>query len=253
MTTTPAHAWLTCPKLNPQARLRLFCFPYAGGGASAFRTWSDDLPPDIEVCLVKLPGRESRLTEPLYMQLSPLVQTLAQVLVPSLNPPFVFFGHSMGAPISFELVHELRRQMRPGPSHLFVAARRAPHIPESKPPIHRLPESEFVEELRRLNGTPEEVLQHAELMQLMLPILQADFALCETYSYTTKEPLDCPISAFGGLQDLRVSRDDLAAWRQQTRSSFALRMLPGDHFFVHNSQAPLLSAIARDLTRLFVQ
>lgn len=249
-TTLTFNSWVTCPKPNPQARLRLFCFPYAGGGASIFRTWPDYLPAEIEVFPIQLPGRESRLREPFFNRLSPLLQTLKQVLYPQLNIPFAFFGHSVGALIGFELTRQLRKQYNLGPAHLFISGRRAPQILNLAPPIHQLPESAFVEELRHLNGTPESILQNVELMQLVLPILRADFALSETYVYSAEDPLDCPISAFGGLQDGEVSHDDLAAWRDQTNSSFALRMFPGNHFFVQSARACILSAISQELMQL---
>jgi medium-chain acyl-[acyl-carrier-protein] hydrolase len=214
-----------------------------------FRTWPDDLPPDIEVCPVQLPGRESRLKEPPFTRLKHLVQTLVPLLCPYLSIPFAFFGHSMGALISFELARQLRRRSGLSPVHLFVSGRPAPPIPAPDPPIHELPESAFVEELRRLNGTPESVLQNPELMQLVLPILRADFALSETFVYSTEDPLDCPISAFGGLQDGEVSHNDLAAWREQTHSSFTLRIFPGNHFFLQSARALILSAVSQELTR----
>jgi medium-chain acyl-[acyl-carrier-protein] hydrolase len=241
--------WLTCPKPNPRARLRLFCFPYAGGSSLIFRLWSAELPLDIEMQAVQLPGRERRLGEPLFTRLASLVHTLGYVLLPYLDRPFAFFGHSMGALISFELAHEFHRRHGSGPVHLFASGRSAPQSADCVPPIHHLPESEFIAALRRFNGTPDEVLHNAELMQLLLPTLRADFAICETYSYVAREPLDCPISVFGGLQDDGVSRDDLDAWRAQTRSSFLLRMLPGDHFFLHGNRALLLQAITHDLTQ----
>jgi len=150
----------------------------------------------------------------------------------------------MGALISFELARQLRRQYAPDPIALFVSAYRAPQLPAPSPPIHSLPQDEFVEALRRLNGTPEAVLQDAELMQLLLPTLRADFAICETYTYTPEVPLECPILAFGGLQDREVSRDDLAAWCHQTHRAFKLRMVPGDHFFLHSARASLVYAVA---------
>lgn len=243
--------WITCPKPNPQARLRLFCFSYSGGGASMFRTWSNELPLDIEVCPVQLPGREERLREPPFTRLVPLVQTVAHVLRPYLDVPFVFFGHSMGALICFEVARELRKQYSLIPIHLFVSSYRAPQIPDPDPPIYQCPEAEFVEEVsRRYDGIPEEVLQSAELMELVLPILRADFTICDTYVYSREDPLDCPISAFGGLEDHRVSREDLAAWRDQTRSSFSLQMLPGKHFLPQSAKVLLLQAVSQNLTRL---
>jgi len=102
-------------------------------------------------------------------------------------------------------------------------------------------------ELCRLNGTPREVLEDEELRQILLPLLRADFAVYETYRYSTEPPLNCPISAFGGLQDYRVSRGDLEAWRDQTNVSFSLRMFPGDHFFLNTTQPLLLQVLSQEL------
>jgi medium-chain acyl-[acyl-carrier-protein] hydrolase len=113
-----------------------------------------------------------------------------------------------------------------------------------------LPEPEFLEELRRLNGTPEAVLENTELMQLLLPILRADFEVIETYVYAPGPPLECGITAFGGLQDRKASYDDLEVWREQTSASFSLQMLPGDHFFINSAQPLLLQALSQKLYQL---
>ncbi len=249
MRATSTNAWIVGSGPDPQARLRLFCFPYAGGGVSIFRTWSDDLPQSIQVCPVQLPGRESRLREPPFARLEPLVAALSQAIRPHLSMPFAFWGHSLGALIGFELARTLAQQNAPNPIHLFVSGRSAPQIPPIGSPIHLLPDPEFIAELGHLNGTPAEVLQNAELMELLLPVLRADFAVNETYIYTAGEPLECPISAFGGLRDNLTSRDKLEAWRHQTRGAFTLRMFPGDHFFLHNTRAALLHALAQDVAQ----
>ena len=240
-------SWIAFRKPNPQACLRLFCFPNAGTGASIFRTWSRGLPADVEVCPVQLPGRGTRLIETPFTQLTPLVQALAQALVPLLDKPFAFFGHSLGALVGFELARQLRRQSGVQPVRLFISADRAPQIPHQDRPIHELPEGELLVELRRLNGIPGKVLEDVELMQIMLPVLRADLAVYETYVYSTEPPLNCPISTFGGLQDHRVSRGDLEAWRDQTSVSFSLRMFPGDHFFWHTTQPLLLQVLSQEL------
>jgi medium-chain acyl-[acyl-carrier-protein] hydrolase len=237
--------WISYRQSGPKTRLRLFCFPYAGAGALIFRTWSDALPPDVEVCPVQLPGRGTRLAERPFTRLSPLVEALAQALAPILDRPFAFFGHSLGALVSFELARQIRRQYGVHPVRFFVSAGRAPHIPHRVPPIHTLPDKEFLTELHRLNGTASELLDHEELMEIMLPLLRADFALYETYVYLAEPPLDCPISAFGGLQDHRVCKSDLEAWRAHTSGSFSLRMFPGDHFFL--KQPLLLQALSQEL------
>ncbi len=238
--------WFVRSKSQP--RLRLFCFPYAGGGASLFRLWSKMLPAEVEVCPVHLPGREGRLKEPAFTRLAPLVQALAQALY--MDAPFAFFGYSMGALISFELARYLRRTTRPGPLFLFVAAHRAPQLPQAHPDLHRLPEPAFLDALDRLGGTPITVRQHAELMQLMLPTLRADFALSETYDYLVEAPLTCPITAFGGEQDTYVNLEALSAWREQTQGPFRLNVLPGNHFFLHSQQHLLLQALSQDLETL---
>jgi medium-chain acyl-[acyl-carrier-protein] hydrolase len=247
---TPAAAfdsWIAYRKPRPQARLRLFCFPYAGGGALTYRTWADGLPADVEVCPIQLPGRGTRLGELLFTQLSPLIQALAQALLPLLDKPFAFFGHSLGALVSFELARQLRRQYGVQPVRLFVSASRAPQLPHRGLPVHTLPEGDFLAELRHLNGTPREVLDHEELMQIALPVLRADFAVYETYVYVAELPLNCSISAFGGLRDRTVSQSDLEAWREQTRDSFSLQMFPGDHFFLNITHPLLLRVLSQEL------
>lgn len=212
-----------------------------------FRSWSNSLPPTVEVCPVELPGRGARLKVPPFTRLSPLVQAIAHAILPHLDKPFAFFGHSMGALISFELTRLLRRDYSRSPVHLFVSASRAPQVPDPDPPIHALPEPEFLEELRHLNGTPKEVLENTELMQLLLPVLRADFAVIETYVYDPEPAQDFPITAFGGLQDNEVSCDALKAWREQTSASFSLQMLPGNHFFIQSAQPLLLRLLSREL------
>lgn len=245
--TRTLNSWVTCFQPNPQAKLRLFCFPYAGGGALSFRTWPDSLPLSVEVCPIELPGRGFRLRESPFTRLEPLIQAIAYPLLPYLDKPYAFFGHSMGGLISFELTRFLRREYGISPIHLFISARRAPQVPASHPPIHKLSDSKFQDELRRLNGTPEAVLENAELMQLLLPTLRADFSVIETYTYATEPPLDCPIAVFGGLEDREVSYEELQAWREQTNGAFSLHMLPGNHFFMHSAQSLVLELLSQIL------
>ena len=243
-----SKSWVTCPKPNPQASLRLFCFPYAGGGALSFRNWPGELPSTVEVCLIELPGRGMLLNEPPFTQLALLVEGIAQSILPYINKPFAFFGHSMGGLTSFEVARFLRRLHGRGPFHLFVSGRRAPQIPDSSPSIHALPDTDFIEELRRLNGTPEEVLANRELMQLVLPALRADFAVLETYIYQPELPLNCPITVFGGLQDPEVDYEMLEAWQKQTTAAFSMQMFLGDHFFIHTAQSLLLQSLEQTLS-----
>jgi medium-chain acyl-[acyl-carrier-protein] hydrolase len=244
--------WIKTTKLKSKIKLRLFCLPYAGGGTSIFRTWSEHLPPEIEVFPIQLPGRESRWKEPLLNHISPLVETLVTDIYPYLQETtFAFFGHSMGALIAFELTRTLYENYNFHPIQLFVSGRAAPQITTSDLAIHQLPESEFIEELRRLDGTPEAILQNAELMKLLMPILRADFAICETYIYSIKKQLQCPISIFGGLEDKKSSYENLIAWRELTNNEHRLRLFPGNHFFIQSVQPLVLSAILQDIEQTY--
>lgn len=249
MATSTASRWVVRAKPNSEARLRFFCFPYAGGTAFIFRKWSDFLPERVEICAVQLPGRSSRIHEPPLTRISDLVPMLAQALIGYEDIPMVFFGHSMGAIIAFELARYLRKKRNVNVVHLFVSGRRAPQIALDEPVTYNLPEPEFLETLRTLNGTPNEVFENPELLELMIPVLRADFAVCQTYDYAHEPPLDCPITAFGGLKDDEVTREQLEAWREQTAASFSLWMLPGDHFFIDSAQPLLFELMSKDLAR----
>ena len=238
-----------CRRPLKDAPLRLFCFPYAGGGLTAFRSWLDYLPHNVEVQVLEMPGREAQLRLPSFVRVEPLIRAIADAMKDYEDRPFAFFGHSMGALVSFELSRLLRRAEMTPPRALLVSGRRPPQLP-IEPPTYNLPEEEFVAELREMGGTPEEVLRHPELLTLLLPTLRSDFELCQTYSYTEEPPFSFPITAFGGLNDKFVPREEMERWREQTTGSFQLRMFPGDHFFLHSSQALLLQMLSRDLVHV---
>ena len=239
--------YLSSALLRTDAHTRLFCLPHAGAGASVYRTWANELAPGLQLCAVQLPGRESRLGERPIDHAPELVRELVSGLSPFLDRPYVVFGHSMGALLAFELACALRRSGLPQPAHLFVSAQRAPHLALPPVAIHELNPREFREELRRLGGTPEAVLADEELMRFFEPVLRADFKLCETYRYESVEPLDIPISVFGGESDTRVPDTALKPWRMHTRATMSLRMFPGGHMFLQSAQANLVAAILSDL------
>jgi medium-chain acyl-[acyl-carrier-protein] hydrolase len=248
MTTMDLAAkWFTFPRPNPQAALRLFCFPYAGGGASVFRAWAQALPPTIELCAVQLPGRENRLREPAQTQIEPMINTLDELIAPFTDKPFAFFGHSLGAIIAFELARSIRRRQNTNLVHLVVSARIAPQAVDPEPPIYQLPEAAFIQKLRELNGTPEMVFSHPELLEMLIPVLRADFALNETYVYQPEAPLAVPLTVLGGTEDPKASRSDLEQWAEQAGSTFTLRMLSGDHFFISSAQQAVIRAVSEEL------
>ncbi len=242
------NPWIFRPRPNPVPRLRLFCVPYAGRGASVYREWPELLSADVDLCALQLPGRENRLREPPYQRMADAVQEAALVVRPFCDIPIALFGHSMGGLFCFELARALCSRFQIAPVHLFVSARRAPQLPDPRPPLCPLDDKQFVAEIRRrYNGIPAEVLCDAELMELLLPVLRADVEVLETYRYTPGPLLDCPITVFGGRDDTETSVQELAAWREQTNGRFQARMFPGDHFFLQSAQAQIVTSVCREL------
>ena len=235
---------------NKKISMRLFCFTYAGGGASVFSSWPAFLPGFVEVCAVELPGREALFLDPPLTRLAPMIDTILFSLKGKLDVPFALFGHSMGALLAFELARALRHHHLAEPTKLFISACRAPHLPNLDPQGAKLPDLEFIAELKRLQGTPTEVLENKELMLLLLPLLRADFSLCENYEYTQEMALDSPIVAFGGLDDPELEYSEVLAWRKHTSGEFNIFMLPGNHFFIHTAKDCMLKVISDELTYL---
>jgi medium-chain acyl-[acyl-carrier-protein] hydrolase len=238
-------AWIV-RKPRPRAKVRLFCFPYAGGGASIYRAWPDALP-HLDVCALQPPGRETRMREAPFTRLDPFVDSAVEAILPLLDQPFAFFGYSLGAYVAFEAARRLRARGAAMPVRLFLAACPAPQVARRKPPIHALPEAELIQEIKSYAGTPAEVLEHEELMALLLPLLRADFGVFETYSSRAEAPLDVPLSILGGLTDEDATRADLEAWREHTTKAFVLRMFPGNHFFINTERTRLLTSVLQDL------
>jgi surfactin synthase thioesterase subunit len=241
------NPWISQLRPNPRASLRLFCFPYAGGGTAPYRPWGDVLPRNVEVCPIQLPGREMRIKQAAFSDVFALVEALVPNIVPFLDRPFALFGHSMGALVAFELARTLTRDHHPLPERLFVSARVAPSVQLKSAPINKLPDDELIREIVQLNGTDKDVVGQTELMKLVLPTLRADLALHEEYRYSDGVLLECPIVAFGGLQDFKVSAEDLDAWRNHTGGPFTKRMLAGDHFFISAPQSSFVSLFALEL------
>lgn len=236
------------PRPNESATARLFCFPYAGLGASVFRPWTPAFPASVELILMQPPGREARWGEKAFLEVPALADAATAAIAPHLGAPFAFFGHSLGALVSFEVARRLRRQRQPQPSHLFVSAHRAPQLPNPHPELRHLKDREFIDQIcTQYGGIPQAVLDAPELVELMLPCLRADFSVFETYRYTDEAPLACPVTAFGGKSDRRVTESEVSAWRVQTTGEFRFEMFEGGHFFFQDRRDEVLNSIKRDL------
>jgi medium-chain acyl-[acyl-carrier-protein] hydrolase len=246
--------WFVCLRANPSAGTRLFLFPYAGAGPAAFSKWSAELPDNMEVWIAHYPGRGSRYNEPQIKQIITLAENCLPALQILLDKPFAFFGHSMGALVAFELTRHLQNNSLSQPTVLFVSGCGAPHLLDPHPPIHALPDAEFLKALKQLNGIPSELLQIPDAMELLLPSLHADFEAVESYHYISDDlPLDCPIVAFGGLNDPRVSRERIAGWDLQTGSNFKSQYFPGDHFFINTAGEALIASITSELAAAYAK
>jgi medium-chain acyl-[acyl-carrier-protein] hydrolase len=162
--------WITCQKEQPHAKMRLFCFPYAGGGTSVFLNWAENISNEIELCMVKLPGRERRFNEKPIMRIPDLIDDLTPAILPFFEKPFMFFGHSLGAHLCFYLARHLRMRNLPCPTHIFMSGSRAPHLPEKANALHyNMDNKEFTDKLIELGGMAEEIIQNLDLLNLVLP------------------------------------------------------------------------------------
>jgi len=248
-----SNNWILFPRPNPAAALRLFCFHYAGGSAQVFYNWLGHLPPRLEMGAIQLPGRGHRLGEPHIRDLLALSRIAAQELLPYLDKPVVFFGHSLGALLCFETARSLRRETHRQPAHLFVSATEAPHRRSREELLSGLPKRELVKKLSEFGGAPSEALQNDELLDLMMPTIRADLELCETYEYHIEPPLECPMTIYGGLEDHGVEAGRLAAWSEMTVGTCEIRMFPGGHFYINSPRAIFLQTFAGDLLQLCPQ
>ncbi|GGP51590.1 thioesterase II family protein [Saccharothrix coeruleofusca] len=240
--------WITGSGAGGDAPVLLFCVPHAGGGGGFFRPWAEALRPDVRVLPVVLPGRERRLRERPLTRAEDIVGPLARAVARRVDRPFAVLGHSMGSVLAYEVARRLESEGH-HPLCLFASGRRAPHLPARRPPLHPLPEAEFLDQVGRLNGTPPEVLRDAGLRALFTPSLRADFEVNETYAPLPGPPLRCRVSALVGGADPEADLEEVAAWRHATTGEFTLRVFHGDHFYLKGAPAELLAAIRADLRR----
>ncbi|EGM76589.1 Putative thioesterase involved in non-ribosomal peptide biosynthesis [Rheinheimera sp. A13L] len=229
------NRWFCIPRPVRQPKLRLFCFPYAGGSATTYYPWAAMLSSEVELVAIQPPGRSSRINETAYSDMRQLVDNLIENIVPLLNVPFIFFGHSLGSRVAYELATRLKARQLPTPMQFFASGSRAPHIAGEKKQLYDLPDDAFISELQSLNGTPEEVLQNRELMQLFLPLLRADFQIADTY-VSDKTVLNCPITVLAGTEDVGIKPGHLESWKELTSCAGEIHYVPGDHFFIEKNK-----------------
>jgi medium-chain acyl-[acyl-carrier-protein] hydrolase len=229
----------------------LYCFSHAGAGGAAFRGWGEAAVDKLEVCTVHLPGRENRLRETPFASVHDIVGPLVQAIIAVYKEderPFSFYGHSMGAMVSFETARELRRQGLPLPEALFIGASRAPQLGWPHAPVRQLDDMALLTEVhRRYGSVPAIIMEDADLRALLTPTLRADMSVVETYRLSPEQSFDFPIIAFVGDRDTMVARADMEGWAEQTSGGFQLQSVPGDHIFLQGQRDMLLREVARTL------
>ncbi|MFI5727009.1 thioesterase II family protein [Streptomyces cyaneofuscatus] len=230
-------------------QIRLFCFPYAGGGASTFRGWAELLPAEVDVYAVQPPGREDRLFETPVDDLAVVLREVVPEILEFSNEPFSLFGHSLGAVVCWEVARTLRDDHGVEPEHLFLSGCRAlPTLHDGRRDLYALSDHELVTALREMNGTPEEILQNDEFMRLLLPAVRADYAMLSRYRFVRGTAPECGVTVFGGANDPAVSRGQLERWAADLPGGSQTLVLPGDHFFLHSSRVRLLAEIGSRLS-----
>lgn len=232
------------------SRVSLFCLPYAGAGAAVYRGWEDRLPNWVELIPLHLPGRGLRYHLPAMHDWAQLIDLLLRDVRPHIARPFGVFGHSMGALIGIELAHAIRARHQRTPVWFGASGSKAPSRRERDLKWLDCPEEALLDELRSLHGTPPELLENRELLEMLLPALRADFHLCGSYDPQRRAPLDCPLLALGGTDDDDVSppQENLTAWSLETSGSCRVEMLNGDHFFIHTQQDAVIALVVDSLS-----
>ncbi len=226
-------------------RATLFCFPFAGGGASTYNFWIQKMKGKVTVCPIQLPGREERIMEKPYNNMTDMLDELEETIWESIRGPYAFWGHSMGGKIAYEL--EKRMEKRGKTAQCFlVSGSRIPSIPEPNP-IYHLSDDEFKKALGRFEGTPKEILENQEMLDFFLPMLRADFTMDETYYDKEITVLRSPIEAFGGRKDREADEEAMKEWRKYTEKTFHCHMFEGGHFYIREQEEAVLLEVQKCL------
>jgi len=243
MTRDAQQDWWVVPAARQAPRLRLFCFPYAGGSATAYHRFGQALPADVEMVSLQVPGRGFRMREPAICELGALLAAVEAAIAPRLDRPYALFGHSLGALVAFEIARRLRRSGRPAPVHLFASASPAPQATHALRVSTDLAAPEFWAGVHELYGTPAQVLADPELLNLVVPPLKIDVQLIASYRYLTEPPLATPITALIGNRDPMVDRAAAEEWRVETTAGFAVHEVPGPHLYLQDAPAELIGVV----------
>lgn len=244
-TRTRPGAWLARPRRVENPALRLICFPHVGAGGAAFTSWLDHLPAGVELCAIRLPGRENRLHEPLVDDWRTLLDDLVPAVEPLLDVPYVLAGHCSGSVLAWECARRLVAASGPDPRLVVLTSTPAPAVRDTTDPLHLLPSRELLERVVGFGGMPGEILDDPELMAMVERILRADYRVVERLEYSAGGPLPVPVTVLGGRHDDFASSADLAAWSAETTAGFTLHLLDAGHYILTEAGAVVADTVRR--------
>ncbi|MFC8407974.1 thioesterase II family protein [Streptomyces griseoincarnatus] len=243
--TRPSSRWFRSFGDVTDPVSEVVCFPHAGGSAAMFRSWQR-YTSALQITAVQLPGREVRLGERPFLEMTALVDALAPALAPLTGRPYAFYGHSMGALVAFEVLRRFRELELPLPAALFVSGRDAPQYADQER-VHHLPDAELLARLRAWEGMePQDLSTYDELVTLMLPTIRADLTLAETYQHVPGPPVPVPVRVLRGRRDPLV-RDGDAGWALQTSADCSVHEFDGGHYFVQDHERSVVAHIGEAL------
>ena len=251
--TSNNNPWTVFIQKNPKALMRLFCFHYGGGSASAFINWASKIPTDIELIAIQLPGREGRFGEPCVGSVSELVEKVLPAIKPLLNKPYVIFGHSLGAINAFEVIRAIKRQQLRQPELFIPSGVKAPEFPYNAQHISHLPDSLFVAALKeRYKSTIGNLLDTPEVREVFLPQLRADFNLIESYKFVAGDDakFGCPILALAGEMEYQITEEQLNCWKNYTNKKSESKRFPGGHFFIQEQEDDVLALVVEKINSI---
>ncbi|OCQ21030.1 hypothetical protein A7985_14700 [Pseudoalteromonas luteoviolacea] len=240
----PESNWFVKPKVQHGAAVKLFCFPFAGGGTSTYANWAEKLSDDIQVVAVQPPGRSNRFFEPAFDSMGALIDDLLPRFIEQIDGQYMIFGHSLGSRVAYELITRLKKRGVQLPEHFFASGSRAAHLPCHDHEYHEMKDEAFIKKLEELNGTPKEVLENKELVNMILPTLRADFKIADSYRAEMKK-LPCSATIYSGRLDSSISMENLKAWRELFAEINAVKIFPGDHFFINSSEDMVLDHLTK--------
>ncbi|WP_189268302.1 thioesterase II family protein [Streptomyces fuscichromogenes] len=242
--TEQGNAWIRRFHPRPDSDVRLVSLPHAGGSASFYYPLSAGMPVSVDTLTLQYPGRQERRTEPCLTSIVALADKIVPELLPWTDRPLLFFGHSMGATVGFEVARRLERDHGVVLAGLFVSARRAPSAKRDEK-VHQRDDAGLIDEMRSLSGTDSRLLDEPEILRMALPAIRADYEAAETYRYEPGPKLSCPITCVLGNDDPKVTLDEAKMWADHTEGPFEFKVFEGGHFYLTNHQADIIGLLAK--------